>query len=761
MSTQIPPYTSDVHTPISTDVVKVLLPLPLGNLWGGSGGGAGGGTYDYARGDTLVYRGSVVQVPLGNRIIEGVVVAPASNAQLDSPKNKTFTIKSIAHVLPCPLLPESLLDLVAFMADYYMVPAGAVLKMALSVPDALTPEPPEKGYILSPNSPTEKIRMTDARKAILNAVDTTPKSAKTLIEQSGAGTSVLKGLVSAGLITEIPMPAPSPFAMPDIQHYGEKRASLTHSQQHAGTQLADRVARSEFCSTVLDGVTGSGKTEVYFEAIAKALEMGKQALILLPEIALSAQWLQRFENRFGVAPAQWHSDLTPATRRKTWRGIIEGHIPIVVGARSALFLPLPNLGVIIVDEEHDMGFKQEEGVHYHARDMAVMRANLENIPCILASATPSIESFSNVGNNRYDCVQLPARFGGQDLPPIHWVDLRANKLPTGQWLSEPLCQAIGETLDKGQQVLLFLNRRGYAPLTLCRSCGHRLDCKQCDSYLVEHRYRNGGGHLECHHCGNRTPLTHTCPECGDGDSMVACGPGVERVLEEIMVKFPHARPEIATSETLSSNVSARDFVNRVETGAINVIIGTQIVAKGHHFPNLTLVGIVDGDMGLTGGDLRAGERTYQLLQQVSGRAGRGHDAGQVYMQTHNPDTPLMQALITGNRDNFLALELQARREGHYPPYGRLAGIIITGTDENRVQTVVADLRKTAPNLDKIRILGPVVPPLAMLRGKHRRRFLVHAMAGVKIQPVIREWIKGVKCPSNVRIQVDIDPYSFF
>ena len=736
---------STQNTPMTSQMVKVLVPLPLG------------GAYDYERGDCVVYRGSVVCVPIGNRTIEGVVMAPVTTAEVAPEK-----IKPIIDVLPCPILPAPLLDLITFMADYYMVPAGAVLKMALSVPDALTPETPAKGYVLAPpNDKTDKIRITASRQAVLDAVGDTPQSAKNIIAKSDAGASVLKGLVQAGLITEVDIPAPCPFAIPDLRQYNAKRASLTDAQQQAGTLLANTVSKSQFCTTVLDGVTGSGKTEVYFEAIAGALAMGRQALILLPEIVLSAQWLQRFENRFGVAPAVWHSDLTPAQRRKTWRGIVNGDVRVVVGARSALFLPLQDLGVIIVDEEHDASFKQEEGVHYHGRDMAVMRANLENIPCILASATPSIESLSNVDTNRYQCVRLPARYGTQDLPPMTTVDLRQHKCPAGQWLSETLVDAMGQTLDKGQQVLLFLNRRGYAPLTLCRTCGYRLDCLHCDSYLVEHRYPRGGGHLECHHCGNRTPLVPQCPECGDGDAMVACGPGVERILEEVISKFPHARPAIATSETLTSSASARDFVSQVENGAVNVIIGTQIVAKGHHFPNLTLVGVVDGDMGLTGGDLRAGERTYQLLQQVSGRAGRGQDAGHVYIQTHNPDTPLMQALITGNRDDFLKLELQGRGQGHYPPYGRLAGIIIAGTDENRVESVVADLRKSAPNMDKIRILGPVVPPLSMLRGKHRRRFLVHAMAGVKIQPVIKDWIDGVKCPSNVRIQIDIDPYNFY
>ena len=732
-----------IDTPITTPVVKVLVPLPLGRA------------YDYARGDAVVYRGSVVRVPIGNRYIEGIVTASVQTPEVDISK-----IKPIADVMPCPLLPRCVLGLVEFMADYYMVPSGAVLKMALSVTDALTPETSQRGYIKSNGISTSDIRMTPSRQAVLDVVDDIPKTANDIMENSGVGVSVIKGLVQAGLVSEISMPAPSLFVTPDLSGYVEKRATLTDTQKQAGHILSEKVSACKFSATVLDGVTGSGKTEVYFEAIAKAIEMGKQALILLPEIALSAQWLKRFETRFGVLPAQWHSDLTPAQRRKTWRGVIDGDVRILVGARSALFLPFQELGVIIVDEEHDAGFKQEEGVHYHGRDMAVMRANLANVPCILASATPSIESLSNVENKRYDCVHLPARFGGQDLPQIEAVDLRQHPLPSGRWLSEPLSNAIQQTLDKGQQVLLFLNRRGYAPLTLCRTCGHRLDCKHCDSYLVEHRYRNGGGHLECHHCGHRETLIDSCPECGD-ESMVACGPGVERVLEEVMVQFPNARPEIATSETLSSSALARDFVNRVETGAVNVIIGTQVVAKGHHFPSLTLVGIVDGDMGLIGGDLRAGERTYQLLQQVAGRAGRGHDAGHVYIQTHSPDTPLMNALMTGKRDEFLELELQGRKIGHYPPYGRLAGIIVSGTDERKVEDVVAELRRTAPNLDKVRVLGPVVPPLSMLRGKHRRRFLVHGMSGVKLQSIIARWISGVQCPATVRIQIDIDPYSFF
>lgn len=733
-----------------------MLPLPIGKrgYFGNESTGIQGRGYDYARGDCVVSVGSVVRVPLGNRTLYGVVMQGVT--QTDVPVQK---IKPIDEVADCPPIPLSLLHLVGFVADYYGASPGAVLKMVLSVPDALVPPATTLGYMNTGVAPSG--RLTPQRQLVLDTVDDTPQRLQTIRESTGVGTAVIKGLVQAGALTTTPMPEIWDFTPPDLTHYAQHKAPLTDDQHRVVKDLRQSIKTGEFSVTVLDGVTGSGKTEVYFDSLAKTLQQGKQVLILLPEIALSTQWLQRFTQRFGVPPAQWHSDMSPAQRRKTWRAVAMGAVQVLVGARSALFLPFAQLGLIVVDEEHDTAFKQEDGVMYHGRDMAVMRAKLANIPCILASATPSLESLSNVQRQRYGCVVLPSRYGSQDLPTITALDLKQHPPQKEGALSPPLVTAIQQTLDSGQQVLLFLNRRGYAPLTLCRCCGHRLDCPQCDSYLVEHRHKHRGRHLQCHHCGHQTAVVATCPECGDDQSIIAYGTGVERLLEEVSTTFPNARPAVATSETMPTPKHTHDLFNQMESGQVNLLIGTQIIAKGHHFPNLTLVGVVDGDMGLSGGDPRAGERTYQLLQQVAGRAGRGMTAGQVYIQTHTPENPVMQTLLSGDKDAFLAMEMQTRQQSHYPPYGRLAGIIIAGVQESAVESVAADLRKSAPHTPKVRILGPIVPPFAQLRGRHRRRFLVHAMAGEKLQPVVAKWLKNVKIPSSVGITVDIDPYSFF
>ncbi|HYM02866.1 MAG TPA: primosomal protein N', partial [Stellaceae bacterium] len=488
-----------------------------------------------------------------------------------------------------------------------------------------------------------------------------------------------------------------------------------------------------------------------------AIERGSQALVLLPEIALSAQWLQRFAERFGAPPAQWHSDLSHRERRSTWRGVAEGKISVVVGARSALFLPFPKLGLIVVDEEHDSSFKQEDGVVYHARDMAVVRASLAKVPIVLVSATPSVETTVNVEQHRYERLHLPARHGAATLPEIRVIDMRRERPERQRFLAPPLVAALGETLAAGEQAMLFLNRRGYAPLTLCRACGFRLQCPNCTAWLVEHRFL---GRLQCHHCGHSEPLPPLCPNCGEAASFAACGPGVERLAEEVASRFPAARLAVMASDTLIGPRSAAELVKSVEEHAIDVLIGTQVMAKGHHFPLLTLVGVVDADLGLTGGDLRAAERTFQLLHQVSGRAGRAERPGVVYLQTYMPEHPVMRALVSDDRDRFLAMEAEARREHTMPPFGRLAALIIAGPDDDSADHAARAYARAMPHMPGVEVLGPAPAPLAVLRGRHRRRFLVKTKRGVNIQAVLREWLGRVKVPSSVRVQVDVDPYSF-
>ncbi len=542
------------------------------------------------------------------------------------------------------------------------------------------------------------------------------------------------------------------FPAPDPEHPG---SVLSPAQAEAAAALI--AAASGFSVTLLDGVTGAGKTEVYLEAIAASLRRGRQALVLLPEIALSAQWLERFERRFGASPALWHSDLTPRTRRVTWQAVALGEATVVVGARSALFLPFRDIGLIVVDEEHESAFKQEEGVIYHARDMAVVRARLAAAPCVLVSATPSLETLVNAARGRYRRIRLPERHGGARLPVVAAIDLRLHAPDRGRFLSPPLIDAVAQTLARGEQAMLFLNRRGYAPLTLCRHCGHRLQCPNCSAWLVEHR---GAGLLLCHHCGHTMPSPAACPACGAEAALTPVGPGVERITEEAATAFPEARLLVMASDTLTGPDAASKAARAITEREVDLLIGTQIVAKGWHFPQLTLVGVVDADLGLTGGDLRAAERTFQLLHQVAGRAGRAEAPGRVLIQTFAPEHPVMGALVSGDLDAFMASEADARRPGHWPPFGRLAALIVSARDAVAADDAAAALGRAAPSGEGIGVLGPAPAPLALLRGRHRRRLLLRTARGIAPQGLLRAWLGRVKIPRETEVRVDIDPISF-
>lgn len=532
---------------------------------------------------------------------------------------------------------------------------------------------------------------------------------------------------------------------------------LTEDQKKASSTLIQKVQAAEYSVTLLDGVTGSGKTEVFCEAIAECLRQGKQALVLLPEIAMTAALLNRFTARFGVEPTQWHSELTEKQRRINWHNIMRGEAKFIVGARSALFLAYPDLGLIVVDEEHEAAYKQEEGVIYHGRDMAVVRGHLGHIPVILSSATPSLETMFNVQQKKYDHVVLPKRFGKASMPKIELVDLRQQKINAQTFISPPLFEALQKTIADKQQAMLFLNRRGYAPLTLCRACGHRLQCPNCTSWMIEHKQSHK---LHCHHCDYTMKLPDKCPSCGVEGKFAACGPGVERVAEEIKKRLPDARFAIMASDTLDGPKAAQELVDQMANQELDLLIGTQIMAKGYHFPRLTLVGVVDADLGLAGGDPRAAERTFQLLQQVSGRSGRGEDAGRVLLQTTAPDHPVMKALLKGDRDAFMNAEMHERETYHLPPAWRLASVTVSGADVRHVIALANHLAAIAPQDHKLRILGPAPAPFAMLRGKYRHRLLVQAPRNINLSLALRQWLSTVKTPRNLRILVDIDPYSF-
>ena len=707
------------------------------------------GVLDYAVPDRLnLAPGDVVEVPLGPRYVVGVVWEAERLAAKNVPDAK---LRAVAAKLPVWPLTPAMRRLVEWVADYYVAPPAAVLRMALSVSAALT-----GGKTLVEYRPTgaAPARLTPQRTAALEAIAGRQGTVRDLARWGEVSDGVVRGLVACGAVERVELSADAPLPVPDPDHHAPR---LEAAQAEAAAALVADVDARAFAPTLLDGVTGSGKTEVYFEAVATALRLGRQVLVLVPEIALTAPWLGRFAARFGCPPVAWHSDLKSNQRRRVWRAAASGEAKVLVGARSALFLPFADLGLIVVDEAHETSFKQEEGVHYHARDVAVVRARFEDIPVILATATPAIETRVQVERGRYKALVLPARFGGAELPVIRAVDLRTTPPERGHWLSPPLVAELQANLTAGEQSLLFLNRRGYAPLTLCRACGERVECPQCTAWLVEHRLTR---RLLCHHCGFTTPPPPACPKCAAPGMLVPCGPGVERVAEEVARILPEARVALVTSDTITSPTRATALVAAMDAREIDILIGTQMVTKGYHFPGLTLVGVVDADLGLAGGDLRAGERTFQQIAQVSGRAGRGDRPGRVLLQTHQPEARIMQALVNYDAEGFFAAETAQRRAVAAPPFGRWAALVVSSEDEAAAVAAARALGRAAPQLAGLSVLGPAPAPLAMLRGRHRQRLLVQARRSLELQDVLRDWLGRVEVPSSVRVTVDVDPYSF-
>ena len=693
--------------------------------------------------------GSLVVAPLGPRQLLGVVWEPErmpSDAEVGDNR-----LRNLIDVLPVPPLSDAMRRLIEWTADYYLASPVSVARMALPSSSALEGARTVTEYRSTGHVPD---RLTPQRAQALERIGDRQGLVRELATIADVSDGVIRGLVKAGAIEPVEVDIDSPFPLPDPDH---DVPVLSDEQQRAADALIADVVAHSFKPTLLDGVTGSGKTEVYFEAIAAAIRAGRQTLVLLPEIALTEPFLQRFTARFGCEPVAWHSGLRQSQRRRAWRAIATGQALVTVGARSALFLPYADLGLIVVDEAHETSFKQEEGVHYHARDVAVMRGKFEHIPVVLATATPAIETRQQVEIGNYAELKLPGRYGAAEMPDIEAIDLLRDPPERGRWIAPKLVNAIDETLARGEQALLFLNRRGYAPLTLCRACGHRFQCPNCTAWMVEHRLVR---RLSCHHCGHVMPTPRECPECHEEDSLVACGPGVERIADEAAALWPEARTAIVTSDTIWSPAKAAEFVGRMEAGEIDIVIGTQLVTKGYHFPNLTLVGVIDADLGLGGGDLRAAERTFQQIMQVAGRAGRGEKPGHVYIQTHDPTAPVMEALVSGDAEAFTAAETDARREAGAPPFGRYAAIVVSSEDQSAAHEIAQLVGRTAPRIEGMDVYGPAPAPLAMLRGHHRYRLLIHARRGLDVQDVIREWLGALDWPAKVRVIVDVDPYSF-
>ena len=712
--------------------VKVLFPLPLAKA------------YDYLA-PFEAPPGSWVEAPFGGKRVIGVVWPGAAD---EAPADK---LKSLTRRLPALPLAPAVIEFLAFVAGYTMFPLGAALRLVMRSGEALDPPAGVAAY-----APTGVLppRLTDARKAALAAFQGEALTVREISARSGASDAVVRGLIRAGALRVVEVDPDQPFDAPDPEKAG---MILSDDQRRAVGEL--RRLFDAPGAVLLDGVTGSGKTEVYLEAAAEALrrDPSAQVLLMLPEISLTLPFLKRVEARFGAEPAAWHSDLTAAARRRVFRRVNDGSARLVVGARSALFLPYRNLSLIVVDEEHESAYKQEEGLIYQARDMAVARGAKGRFPVILASATPSLESVVNVEQGRYGLVRLEARFGAARLPKISLIDMRHDGPEEGRWLSPTLTEAVTKRLTAGEQSLLFINRRGYAPLTLCRKCGHRMKSPTSDAWLVEHRFEN---RLVCHHTGFSMPKPSACPACRAVNSLAACGPGVERVAEEARARWPKARQATLSSDTAPSPAHMRAVLDAMESGEIDILVATQVVAKGHHFPGLTLVGVVDADMGLAGGDLRAAERTYQMLAQVAGRAGREARAGEAMLQTYLPEAPVFRALMNADRDAFLEAEAAGRAELGFPPYGRLASVMLRSNDEKRLKETAEAHRAALFAAEGVVVWGPAPAPIYRLRGEARLRFLVKARRDVNIQAFISAWLARTKLPGAVRRSVDIDPYSF-
>ncbi len=702
--------------------------------------------YSYAS-DRPLAPGTIVVVPLGPREVIGCVWPDEPDRV---PSAKVREIIGICDTRP--LTPE-LVKFVDWVADYTFAPRGMVLRMVLRSPAALEPEAPLSGVRLTGMEPE---RMTAARRKVMDAAEGGLAWSKSgLAAAAGVSASVVNGLIEQGVLETVDIPQKPVVGQPDPDR---PPLELTDAQRETADALAAHVRAGDARPVLLDGVTGSGKTEVYFEAVAETLRLGRQALVLVPEIALTGAFLERFARRFGALPGEWHSEVGIKKRARIWRGVAQGDVPVVVGARSALFLPFADLGLIVVDEEHDGAYKQEDGVHYHARDMAVVRGHLAEFPVILSSATPTVESWVNAEHGRYSHLVLPARFSGAEPPILSAIDMREHPPERGRWLSPVLGQMVRETLKAGEQTLLFLNRRGYAPLTLCRTCGHRLACPNCSTWLVEHRFR---GVLACHHCGHEVRRPDACPNCGHEDTLVACGPGVERLQEEIVAEYPEARTLVLSSDMPGGIQRLRAEIAAIADGQVDIIIGTQLVAKGHNFPGLTLVGVVDADLGLAQGDPRAAERTYQLLTQVTGRAGRRGQPSRGVLQTYAPDHPVIEALVSGDRDRFYAQECAVRQRGGLPPFGRLAAIIVSAADRASAEDHARAMAREAPAHEQVRLLGPAEAPLALVRGRYRFRLLAQAPTSRTMHDWLRQWLDAApRTRGSVKVQVDVDPQSF-
>ena len=696
---------------------------------------------------TSLIIGDFVLAELGRSAKVGVVTALSDQADSPIPQQPESGIryKPILATFPhIPALDAAHIKYLTWLSEYYLASFGLACRLTFPAKeDFYRPYSGPKTYLASPKEPQKLgAKQQELYQKIIQHHGALPRTE--LLEDSNS--SILKKLLDHGLIIETPWQAPKPI---------RNLAKLNPEQEIAFSAMRSHSEGGQVC--LLDGTTGSGKTEVYFHLIAAALDAGQQVLVLLPEVSLLVDWQQRFLARFGYNPPAWHNGITPATRRKIWQKAATGQAEVIVGARSALHLPMQNLGLIIVDEEHDFSYKQEDGIPYHARDMAVVRGKIAKIPVVLASATPSLESLLNAQNQKYRHIDLPSRHQAASQPEIQLIDLNEHRLKASEWLSPPLLEALKETLEEKQQAVLFLNRRGFAPLLLCRGCGHRFDCPNCDVYLSEHLHPKP--HLSCHHCAYRIPKPKQCPKCGLSTHLSSHGPGVERIIEDLTQDFPQARTFAATAETLNCPETIADFLHKMQNREIDIVVGTQIIAKGLDFPYLTLAGVIDADQALFGSNPRSAEQTWQLLHQIAGRTGRHHLAGRALLQTRKADDILFQSLQAMNRAAFIDQQSHVREMAKIPPFGRMAAFVVQSRDSRLAENTARTLANSCPNGEH-RLLGPTIAPISKLRGWYRWRLLLMSPRHVSLQPIAARMLAASPPSYKVRIKIDVDPYNF-
>ncbi len=720
----------------SGDLVGVLPSAPIDGL------------LDYRVSGSEVDTGSFVLVPLGPRKVVGVVW-DKGDGNFDPSR-----IRPIIKVLDVPGLDDNFRLFLEKVAEYNLVSLSSTLARLTRLPEPTEGPKVEKCCRWDGNLPS---KMTPTREKVFKFLKPGREyPIKDVITEAGVGMDVLKRLESGGFIQfseklikdEVP-----------VFNLEGNTVELNDEQRSATEKIFCILDREEFSPILLKGVPGAGKTEVFLEVIARTLKEGKQVLVLLPEIALTSQIIKRFNDRFGVAPFEWHSSVSKVQKRKIWRMAGEGTAQLVVGARSALFLPFSNLGLIVVDEEHDSSYKQDSGIIYNARDMAVLRASLYKANIILVSATPSLESLVNVTRGKYERVDLLSRFGDATLPEIDIIDMKGETDTSGKWISGALIKEISDRLQKGEQSLLFLNRRGYAPITVCTNCGNQVGCTDCDARLVEHRYFN---EMICHQCGARSVVPKKCPDCHAEGMMVPLGPGIERLAEEVKSIFKEARIEVLSSDLVESPMQLKDTLEKISKGEMDIIIGTQIIAKGHNFPYLTLVAVIDADVGLQGGDFRAAERTFQIIRQVTGRSGRADIPGIALLQTWNPDHPVIQAITSNNDGAFWEAESREREVTGSPPFSQYIGVIVSGKDVDEVEGFsMALAQDSKPLMDEnYELYGPAPAPIARIQGRVRYRLLIKAERSLRVQRAIRMWLNQFKIPGSIRLTIDVDPQRF-